>query len=148
MSAENRAIDELGIFLPPATREILGRLVDRLESANLHVDELVGTLLAVGESWIAQGLDFTIQGSESLLARVYELGWMDALGDINPFLRDGAEIGLELALNTLKAMTPADVAKILGVIVVALAAPNLLLLNGAEFVDIASQLLTKLWNLP
>lgn len=145
---QDRALDELGMFLPPSARAALGKLFDMLESANLQVDDFLRALLGVGESVIEQGLDWTIDGGEALVAKLYEVGVMDTLGNINPFLRDGAEIGLQLGMNTLKALTPADVAKILGVVIVAVAAPNLLLVNGPEFIEVVVELFTKLWHLP
>ena len=148
INPRERAIDEIGTFLPPSARAALGKLFDMLESANVQVDDFLRTLLGIGESVIEQGLDWTIDGGEALVSKLYEIGVMDTLGNINPFLRDGAEIGLQLGMNTLKALTAADVAKILGVVVVAFAAPNLLLLNGPEFLEIVVELLTKLWHLP
>ena len=148
MNTQARAVDEVGIFLPPAARKTLGKAVDMLEGAEVQVDDFIRAMLSIGESVIGQGLDWTVYNLEALINKLYDLGVMEFLGDINSFARDGAEIGIQLGLNALKAMTPADVAKIIGLAVIAFAAPNLLLLNGPEFLEIAVELLTKLWNLP
>ncbi|MEM1346947.1 MAG: hypothetical protein AAGI01_00220 [Myxococcota bacterium] len=144
----DRPVDELLVFLPPATRRLVLRVVDMLEGANVHVDEIVAGLLEVGESILGSGLDATVDGLEALVERIYEAGWMEALGSVHPFLRDGAEIGIQLGLNTLKAMTPGDLAKIIGLAVIAAVVPNLLVANGPEFLELAVALVTKLWHLP
>ena len=144
----DRPVDELLVFLPPATRRLVLRVVDMLEGANVHVDEIVAGLLEVGESILGSGLDATVDGLEALVERIYEAGWMEALGSVHPFLRDGAEIGIQLGLNTLKAMPPGDLAKIIGLAVIAAVVPNLLVANGPEFLELAVALVTKLWHLP
>lgn len=141
-------IDDIGVFLPPAARLTLGKAVEMLESRQIHAEAFLRSMLAIGESVIEQGLDATIDGLELLVEKIYQRGIMEKLGEVNPFLRDGAEIGIQVSLNTLKAMTAADVAKLIGLIVIAVALPNLLLVNGAEFINIALTLATKLWNLP
>ena len=143
-----RAIDDIGVFLPPPARDLLGKAVEMLESNDLHIDEFLRMMLGVGESVIEQGLDATVGSLELLVEKIYAGGVMEKLGDVNPFIRDGAEIGIQISLNTLKAMTAGDVAKIVGLIVVAVALPNLLLLNGPEFLSMAVELGSKLWNLP
>lgn len=141
-------IDDIGIFLPPSARKILSKAVEMLESNDLKVDEFLRMMLSIGENVVEQGLTSTVDGLEALVEKIYKAGIMEKLGDINPFLRDGAEIGIQVSLNTLKAMTPADVAKLVGLIVVAFAVPNLLVLNGPEFLTMAVDLGSKLWNLP
>ena len=141
-------IDDIGIFLPPSARKILSKAVEMLESNDLKVEEFLRMMLSLGENVVEQGLLSTVDGLEALVEKVYQAGIMEKLGDLNPFLRDGAEIGIQVALNTLKAMTPADVAKLVGLIIVAVAVPNLLVLNGPEFLTIAVDLGAKLWNLP
>ena len=141
-------IDDIGIFLPPSARKILSKAVEMLESNDLKVDEFLRMMLSIGENVVEQGLTSTVDGLEALVEKIYKAGIMEKLGDISPFLRDGAEIGIQVSLNTLKAMTPADVAKLVGLIVVAFAVPNLLVLNGPEFLTMAVDLGSKLWNLP
>lgn len=143
-----RAIDDIGVFLPPPARDLLGKAVEMLESNDLHIDEFLRMMLGVGESVIEQGLDATVGSLELLVEKIYAGGVMEKLGDVNPFIRDGAEIGIQISLNTLKAMTAGDVAKIVGLVVIAVALPNLLLLNGPEFLSMAVELGSKLWNLP
>lgn len=143
-----RAIDDIGVFLPPSARDLLGKAVEMLESNDLHIDEFLRMMLGVGESVIEQGLDATVGSLELLVEKIYAGGVMEKLGDVNPFIRDGAEIGIQISLNTLKAMTAGDVAKIVGLIVIAVTLPNLLVLNGPEFLSMAMDLGSKLWNLP
>ncbi len=143
-----RAIDDIGVFLPPPARDLLGKAVEMLESRDLQVDDFLRAMLGVGESVIEQGLDSTVEGIEVLVEKVYAAGVMEKLGDINSFLRDGVEIGIQVSLNTLKAMTAADVAKIVGLIVIAVAVPNLLVLNGPDFISMVLDLGMKLWHLP
>ena len=146
--AATRAIDDIGVFLPPPARALLHSTAELLESRNVHVDELLARALALGEAMVERGLDAVIEAIEALLERVYKAGAMERIGDLNPFLRDGAEIGVQIALNTLKAMTAADVAKIAGLIVIAVTMPNLLVLNGPEFLSMITALGAKLWHLP
>lgn len=141
-------LDDVGMFLPPPAQKILKKAFDMLESKDLKVDEFLRMMLSIGEGVIEQGLDFTVDGLESLVGKVYKAGIMEKLGDINPFIRDGAEIGIQIGLNTLKAMTASDVAKVIGLIVVAVALPNLFVTNGAEFMGLVAELAMKLWNLP
>ncbi len=122
-----RAIDDIGVFLPPPARDLLGKAVEMLESRDLQVDDFLRAML---------------------VEKVYAAGVMEKLGDINSFLRDGVEIGIQVSLNTLKAMTAADVAKIVGLIVIAVAVPNLLVLNGPDFISMVLDLGMKLWHLP
>lgn len=147
-TAQPRAIEEIGIFLPPPARVTLVKAVDLLESANVEVDKFIEYVLHIGDTVIGGGLEWSVDRAEALIDLIYTSGTMEKLGSINPFLRDGAEIGIQLGLNTLKSLTPADVAKIVGLAIIAFTVPNLLLLNGPDFLDIVVQLLTKLWNLP
>ncbi len=143
-----RSLDDIAVFLPHVAREALQQAVKLLSQADLDLNVYIGKLLTVGESLIERGLDTTIDASEALIERLYQAGVMERLGNLNAFLRDGAEIGIQVSLNTLKALEPSDVAIILGIVLVAWLAPNLLLSNSAEFLAMGSTLLTKLWNLP
>ena len=143
-----RSIDDIAIFLPHVAREALQQAVKLLGQADLDLNAYISKLLTVGEALIERGLDTTIDASEALIERLYQAGVMERLGNLNAFLRDGAEIGIQVSLNTLKALEPSDVAILLGIVLVAWLAPNLLLLNSSEFLAIGSTLLAKLWNLP
>ena len=145
---DRRALDDLSMFLPPTARRAIDKVAHILEhSANVPVDEAVTTLMELGEQLIGGGLDATVDGLEALVARAYEAGWMERLGGMSAFLRDGVEIGLQVAINALKSLTPADVAKIVGIALIAAVAPSLLLTNGPEFIDTATSLALKLWHL-
>jgi hypothetical protein len=140
-------IEEIAIFLPPAARSALGKAAELLEGQDVPVDAVVTALMGVGDATIGRGLDATIGGLEELASYLYTSGIMDRLGQINSFLRDGAEIGIQVSLNALKALTPGDVAKIVGVALIAWLAPQILLVSGPEFVDVAFEILGKLWNM-
>lgn len=141
-------IEQIAALLPVGARQTLLKVVDLLHQSNIQVDDLVASLMGLGESLIERGLDASIETIERLVELLYENGVMYRLGCINPFLRDGAEMGIQVGLNTLKAMTPGDVAKLTAVILVIAVAPNLLLVNGAAYLAIAAELLEKLWHLP
>lgn len=148
-SAEHSAkIDQISMFLPATARATFSAAAKMLEKADVDLEAFFGQLLTTAEALIQSGLELTTEGAERALESVYDAGFMERIGQINPFLRDGLEIGVQLGLNTLKAMTPADVAKIIGVLLVAWLAPNVFVLNAAAFSDLAMDLLTKLWNLP
>lgn len=141
-------IEQIAALLPVGARQTLLKIVDLLQQSNIQVDEVVGSLLHLGESLIERGLDASIETIERLVELLYEAGIMYRLGTLNPFLRDGAEMGIQVGLNALKAMTPTDVAKLTALILVIAIAPNLLILNGAAYLAIAAELLEKLWHLP
>ena len=143
----NSPIEDLAIFLPPAARSALGKAATLLEGQDVPVDAVVSALMGVGDAVISRGLDSTIGGLEELAALLYTSGIMDKLGQINSFLRDGAEIGIQISLNALKALTPGDVAKLVGIALIAWLAPQLLIVSGPEFIDVAFELLGKLWNM-
>ena len=143
----NSPIEDLAIFLPPAARSALGKAATLLEGQDVPVDAVVSALMGVGDAVIGRGLDSTIGGLEGLASFLYTSGIMDRLGQINSFLRDGAEIGIQISLNALKSLTPGDVAKIVGIALIAWLTPQLLLVSGPEFVDVAFEILGKLWNM-
>lgn len=143
----DRAADTIATFLPPGVRAAFLKLVGTLEGADVQVDVVLRQILDLGESILAAGLDATVDGLEAVIEQLYELGLMDRLGQLNSFARDGAEIGIHVTVNALKALTPADVAKILGVALILWLAPNVLVLNGAEFLPMAAELASKMWNL-
>ncbi len=145
--APNSPIEDLAIFLPPAARSALGKAATLLEGQDVPVDAVVSALMGVGDAVIGRGLDSTIGGLEDLASLLYTSGIMDKLGQINSFLRDGAEIGIQISLNALKALTPGDVAKLVGIALIAWLAPQLLIVSGPEFIDVAFELLGKLWNM-
>lgn len=145
--APKSPIEELAIFLPPAAREALGKAASLLERQDVPVDAVVSALMGVGEATIGRGLDSTVSGLEEMASLLYTSGLMDRIGQINSFLRDGAEIGLQITLNALKMLTPGDVAKIVGIALIAWLTPQLLIVSGPEFVDVAFEILGKLWNM-
>lgn len=148
-SADHSAtIDQISMFLPASVRATFNAAAKMLDKADVDLEAFFGQLLTTAEAIIQGGLDMTTDGAERALESVYDAGIMERIGRINPFLRDGLEIGVQLGLNTLKAMTPADVAKIIGVLLVAWLAPNIFVLNAAAFSELGIELLTKLWNLP
>jgi hypothetical protein len=143
-----RAVESIGIFLPLTAKALLEQAARLLSKADVDVDAFVATVLGIGESLLGRGLEWTTEGAEIAVERLYEAGVLKRLGLINSFLRDGAEIGIQLFLNTLKALEPADVAKFVAIALIAWMAPNLLLLNGGEFLQILGGLALKVWNLP
>lgn len=145
---QSATIDQISMFLPATVRATFNAAAKMLDKADVDLEAFFGQLLTTAEALIQGGLDMTTDGAERALESIYDAGIMERLGRINPFLRDGLEIGVQLGLNTLKAMTPADVAKIIGVLLVAWLAPNVFVLNAAAFSELGIELLTKLWNLP
>ena len=141
-------LDELLVFLPPGARQALQGAIKLLEGAHVDIEALTTQLFVVAESVLDSALRGTTDALERAIEQLYERGVMERLGDLNSFARDGAEIGVQLGLNTLKAMTPGDLAKLLGLGLVAWLAPQLLVLNAPAFAQIIMELLTKLWNLP
>ena len=143
-----RPLDAFAPFLPPPAKLAIFKAADLLEATHIPVDDLLSHLLLAGESILHAGLSQTVETLETLVATLYDTGLIAQLGSLNSFLRDGFEIGLQLLLNTLKALTPADVAKILGLTLIALTAPNMILLGAPDYLDMITTLALKLWNLP
>ena len=144
----SRPIDAFTPFLPLPAKLAISKASDLLQGSQVPVDDVLAHLLRAGEAVIQTGLTQTIDTLEMLVAKLYDTGLIAQMGSLNSFLRDGFEIGLQLVLNTLKALTPADVAKILGIALIALTAPNLILLNGHDYLAMVTSLALKLWNLP
>jgi hypothetical protein len=142
------ALDAVSIFLPPAALKILESAASLLARADIDVNAFIATVLGLGEEIIERGLELSTENAERLVEKIYEAGVITRLGKINSFLRDGAEIGIQLGLNTLKALEPADVAKLLAIALIAWMAPNILLVNGPELFSVLSTLVLKVWNLP
>jgi hypothetical protein len=134
--------------LPPTAKALLEKAAQLLSKVDVDVDAFVATVLGIGESLLERGLDWTTEGAEIAVERLYAAKVLDRLGKVNSFLRDGAEIGIQLFLNTLKALEPEDVAKFAAIALIVWMAPNLLLVNGGEFLQILSTLALKVWNLP
>lgn len=144
----DRMLDDILLFFPPGIKAAVLKIVSILEHADVRVDGYVDAVAELGSNIITSGLDSTIDGLERMIESIYERGWMDSVGNVNAFARDGLEIGIELTLNLLKALTPGDVAKVIGLVLVLWLAPNLLWLNGAAFLEIVTELGTRLWMLP
>lgn len=143
-----RLVAQLSMFLPTPAAAALKSAIKMLERTDLDLEAFFTQLFTVAEAVIQRGLDSTTDGVERAIEALYDHGVMERIGHINPFLRDGAEIGIQLGVNTLKSLTPADVAKIIGLILVIWLAPNVLMLNAASFFELGTELATKLWNLP
>jgi hypothetical protein len=142
------AVESIGVFLPPAARVLLEQAAGLLSKADVDVEAFLATVLGIGEAIIERGLEATTDGAEAAVERLYAAGVIERLGRINSFVRDGAEIGIQLFLNTLKALTAADVAKFVALALIVWMAPNLLWSNGGEYLKVLSELALKVWNLP
>ena len=144
----DKTAKKIAVFLPLGVRGSFLKLVELLESSNIEVEALLNQIVDLGESIIQSGLDATIDGIEIAVEQLYEWGVMSKLGQINSFAQDGAEMGIQVVLNALKSLTPADVAKILGIALVLWLAPNVLVVGAPEFAGMVAEIAGKIWNMP
>lgn len=143
-----QGIETISTFLPIGAKQAFIKTSTTLQSGNVPVEQMIQQSLAFGDALVEQGLDKVVELYEILVEQLYELGIMEKIGDINSFARDGLEIGIQLSLNTLKALEPADVAKIVAIGLLAWLAPNALLLNAPDFLSMGMEIATKIWHLP
>lgn len=141
-------IETVSLFLPIGAKQAFIKTSTVLQSGNVPIEQMIQQSLSFGESLVEYGLDKIVEVSEALIEQLYTQGVMEKIGDINAFARDGLEIGIQLSLNTLKALEPADVAKIVAIGLLAWLAPNALLLNAPDFLAMAMDVATKIWHLP
>ena len=146
--ATARPIESIALFLPVGAKQAFVKTSELLQQNNVPVEQGLAQALSFGSALIEQGLGATITFLEAVIEQLYDYGVMEKIGNINSFARDGAEIVMQLGLNTLKAMEPEDVASIAGIVALAWLSPNLLVLNSPDVLGVLSELALKWWHMP
>lgn len=126
LELERTTLEEVKGFFPDELSEPLEEFVGQLEDLGLEIEPHLDAAVEFGEAVLEEGLDIAREYLDEIGTLIDESGMLEKFGEFAPVLQEALEAAGRAVMGGLENVEAADVARLLGIGMLAYLKPRLL----------------------